>query len=709
MIRKLSKWIIAFLLVFSFSFSQLLSSASAENGSDGGNIENALKESTITLSSDSVKPGDSLFIKLSGANLPTTGSVELHYKSKTWFDANAGYESSNDNATAWADLDYNKQDGVFEGYLHFNDRDYDDVPKVSSKAINGTWVLDYGVYYGSEEDYDLDTASSFTVSGGQDDVAAPTVNDLSLNKNTVNAGEQVTVTADASDNNGGTGIDDDNSYVLIGKPYKDSEGYNSVDNLARVYLNNVSGTSKYEGNFTVPKSISSDANSYGGKYYISSYHIVDKSGNEAVIDNKFINQEDKSLTVNNTTVDTIAPEITAISTDQDGQQVETGHAIHVSVTASDDKSGISNKKGDFSADFTSASSRGSSDGEGASVREDSQSIDLIYNPATQKYEGIFIVPLDATLGQWRLDYIYLSDNAGNATSYNYYYGTSKEIALLASHKFTVVKDVTAPAAPKLDSVNDSSIVANGSAEAGSTITLTNGKETWTGKAEQDGRFSISIPKQAAGTTLTATAKDAATNVGSGATVTVEATPIPIAFNGYLTASHAVRTAPSSSAQKLGSLKKGAVVQVIEAGKWDKILYNGQIAYVYGDVSQKQPILYTAYLTKSHAVRKAASKKAGKAATLKAGSSVKVLEKGQWTKISYKGSTYYIWGKDLKKSLFSGKLSKKQYLRSKASAKSHKVKALKKKTSVKVLTKGEKWDKVVASGKVGYVLAKTVKK
>lgn len=700
MLRKLTRWAIALILVFGFSFSQLLSVASADEGSDGDSNSTILDNSTISMTDNNgapintVKPGDEVTVKLvppASANL-TSGGIELRLDNQNWEQSKVT-SSRNDNANDSVYLSYNSSDGDFEGTY--------DIPK---KAINGTWLVSDAYYYSNDEnnqdDQSFNSSFSYQVDSSYNDMTAPTVNSISIDKSSVNAGDQVTVTVDAADDSNGVGIDEDNSYIEFGKETTNDDGNADPDGVWTVNLNHVSGTT-YTGTFTVPKS-SSDQ-SFDGKYFISNYAIYDKDGNARYPDyDKYIHQDNYSFTVNNGVIDTTSPVVTSVITDKDGQNVEAGHEIHVSVAASDDKSGISNKKSRFTALFESTTDR-----------DDYDTIELTYNPSTQRYEGTFTVPLDATLGAWRLDDVNLVDNAGNSADYDYYYSDDSNdgtngAALLANNKFTVVKDLTAPDAPKLNAVNDSALAVSGSAEAGSTVTISNDKTSWNATAAADGSFSISLPAQNQGTVLTATAKDASGNVSSSSSVTVTKTPIPVLFTAYLTKGHAVRTAPSATAQKLGSLPKGAAVQVIEAGTWDKILYNGQTAYVYGETSQTQPVLYTAYLTKGHAVRTAASINSKKIKTLKAGSSVSVLAAGKWTKIRYNGAIYYVWGKDLDKTYSTGKLVKKTALHKKASAKSHVLKTLKKKSKLKVLTKGKKWDKVVYSGKIGYILKKAVK-
>ena len=90
----------------------------------------------------------------------------------------------------------------------------------------------------------------------------------------------------------------------------------------------------------------------------------------------------------------------------------------------------------------------------------------------------------------------------------------------AGTQVTVV-DKTAPIAPVVNKVTDQSTVVTGTAEKGSEVTVTIGDESWTGTVDQEGKFSVTIPKQQAGTIIEVTARDGAGNVSAVTKVTVE--------------------------------------------------------------------------------------------------------------------------------------------------------------------------------------------
>ncbi|WP_034457336.1 BapA/Bap/LapF family large adhesin [Buttiauxella noackiae] len=105
-----------------------------------------------------------------------------------------------------------------------------------------------------------------------------------------------------------------------------------------------------------------------------------------------------------------------------------------------------------------------------------------------------------------------------------------------SPAFTVVVDTQAPLAPNGLDVSADGTIVTGSAEAGSTVTITdsNGDPIGSATAGNDGKFSVTIdPPQLNGETLGATATDAAGNKSPNATVVAEDHTAPLAPTNLL--------------------------------------------------------------------------------------------------------------------------------------------------------------------------------
>lgn len=90
------------------------------------------------------------------------------------------------------------------------------------------------------------------------------------------------------------------------------------------------------------------------------------------------------------------------------------------------------------------------------------------------------------------------------------------------------KDITAPLAPTINKVTDTSTSVSGTAEAESKITVKVGtKVIGTGTTLSTGVYSIKIPKQKSGTKLSVIATDSAGNVSKVNEVTVKSTPVKV--------------------------------------------------------------------------------------------------------------------------------------------------------------------------------------
>ncbi|MFF2498504.1 Ig-like domain-containing protein [Peribacillus sp. NPDC058075] len=90
-----------------------------------------------------------------------------------------------------------------------------------------------------------------------------------------------------------------------------------------------------------------------------------------------------------------------------------------------------------------------------------------------------------------------------------------------------VKDVTAPSVPSVNEVTESSTSVSGTAEAGSTITVKAGTAVLgTATVDTEGKYTVTIEKQKAGTKLTVTATDEAGNISEVKEVTVKDVTAP---------------------------------------------------------------------------------------------------------------------------------------------------------------------------------------
>jgi hypothetical protein len=141
-------------------------------------------------------------------------------------------------------------------------------------------------------------------------------------------------------------------------------------------------------------------------------------------------------------------------------------------------------------------------------------IPMTFDPTTNEWVATYKFAEFNELGNWTLE-IYMLDSAGNFDWANSPVG----IELLDT-----TGDITPPFAPTVDEVNDKTNAVTGLSEPGSTVEVKAGENVLgTATAAGDGSFNVAIPLQAAGNTLTITAKDEAGNVSEAAEILVKST------------------------------------------------------------------------------------------------------------------------------------------------------------------------------------------
>ncbi|MED4230128.1 Ig-like domain-containing protein [Priestia megaterium] len=93
----------------------------------------------------------------------------------------------------------------------------------------------------------------------------------------------------------------------------------------------------------------------------------------------------------------------------------------------------------------------------------------------------------------------------------------------------IVQDKTAPAAPKVNAVSDSSTAVTGTTESNATVYVKAGsKVVGKSKATSKGTFSVKIPKQKAGTKLSIVVQDTANNTSKAVEIIVQDKTAPAA-------------------------------------------------------------------------------------------------------------------------------------------------------------------------------------
>ncbi|WP_340598930.1 Ig-like domain-containing protein (plasmid) [Priestia megaterium] len=131
--------------------------------------------------------------------------------------------------------------------------------------------------------------------------------------------------------------------------------------------------------------------------------------------------------------------------------------------------------------------------------------DQVLGTTVAKEDGTFSVAIDTQKAGTKLT-VTSTDDAGNTSE-------AKEV---------VVKDETAPSVPTVNEVTEKSTSVTGTAEAGSTVIVKVGTSPiGEAKANTDGKFTITIPVQKAGTILMVIATDESGNASNTIEVTVK--------------------------------------------------------------------------------------------------------------------------------------------------------------------------------------------
>ncbi|MGF9776061.1 Ig-like domain-containing protein, partial [Priestia aryabhattai] len=126
-------------------------------------------------------------------------------------------------------------------------------------------------------------------------------------------------------------------------------------------------------------------------------------------------------------------------------------------------------------------------------------------------------------------------------------------------KEVIVKDVTAPSVPTVNEVTEKSTNVTGTAEAGSTVTVKVGTSPISeAKANADGKFTVTIPVQKAGTVLVIIATDESGNASNTIEVTVKSVKSITAPT--------VNSITDKTTKVTGKTESNATVNIKAAGK-----------------------------------------------------------------------------------------------------------------------------------------------
>jgi len=507
MIQKMGKLVVVFFMIMSFV---LVNSVGAFALTDNDTTKPTIKSTKID--KEIVEPGGQVHIEVEAEDIDS-GIKTLYVSLQK--------EGRGTEKTVF--LTYNDKTQKYEGTYN-----------VPSNSGNGKWELIFvyasdnagNIYSALTDRQRRDLYQTFTITGGIDDTTKPTIKSTKIDKEIVEPGGQIHVEVEAEDLESGIKT----LYVSLQKEGRGAE--------KTVFLTYNSRTQKYEGTYNIPN----DAGS--GKWELVFVYANDNAGN---IYSTLTNGERKDLyqsfTITNAINDTTKPTIKSTSIDK--KTVEPGGTVRVEVEAEDLESGIKTL-------YVSFQKEG---------RGTEKTVFLTYNERTQKYEGTYDIPSNAGSGKWELIFVYANDNAGNI-----YSALTDKNRTDLYQTFNISKDTISPTPPQVNEINDKDNRVLGTAEIGSYITVKSNKTVLaTGTTDTEGKYSIGIPVQKAGTKLTVTATDKSGNVSDEQEVTVKDVTAP-----NITLIDAVT---EKSTNVKGTSEVGAII-AIKAG--EKVLGTGLV-------------------------------------------------------------------------------------------------------------------------------------
>ncbi|GGA36049.1 DUF7743 domain-containing protein [Psychrobacillus lasiicapitis] len=371
---------------------------------------------------------------------------------------------------------------------------------VQSYDENGKWTFDYMVISDKafnhlpvnkennvlDEDLTIITIENDT--GG--DVTPPVLDNIEVSPLNLKVGEYVTVKAKVSDDMSGV------EHVSMNYSSPSSNSRRSV----RLYKEN---EGLFEGIYFA------QSNDESGKWILDSIFIEDKAGNDLYLHKNNNNLPDEDLTSftieNESGGDKTPPVIENIEVSP--LNVKVGETVTVKAKVTDDMSGVNEVLFYYKSPSENSFA----------------SLTLNHDIAGDYWMGSYKVREGAEFGLWKLQQITLNDKAGN------------ELVLFDGYNnlpqgyitdFTVgnipPEDLTPPESPSVNDVIEISKTITGTAEVGSIITVKVGnKVIGTAITTSEGKYTVEIEKQKAGTILYLTATDAAGNQSKATEVIIK--------------------------------------------------------------------------------------------------------------------------------------------------------------------------------------------
>ncbi|MEH7492841.1 Ig-like domain-containing protein, partial [Neobacillus niacini] len=329
-----------------------------------------------------------------------------------------------------------------EGIYNESTQKYDVKFKVSDNTRPGNWFVN-SIYvvdgewnskdYRNGMDGNDFSAAEFTVINENADVTPPTLLGVSVDKNSLQVGEEVTISLDVKDEQSDIGYINVN-YKLPNRSYKN----------AQAYFNSLTG--KYEAKIEIGQYAKS------GTWVIEDVNVQDTEGNSKYIFNnkassgyqgiEGMDLSSGNFVVKNDNEDSTPPEVRSMTVNK--TQFVPGETAIVELDVFDHQSGVNDVYIAFS---------GSNNGY--------VHTSAYYNETTHKYEAQIQVDDSTRPGLWSLEYIYVNDNEGN------YQNLDSDEYDFSSANYSIINEAVDIIPPSVNSIS----VDKQEVKAGEEITI----------------------------------------------------------------------------------------------------------------------------------------------------------------------------------------------------------------------------------------------
>ena len=321
---------------------------------------------SITLDKTTAIPGETITVSAKIIGDPTI----IRYFSLS-------YINSLTDSYASIEMKYDYNSNTFTGEYY-----------IDEYTSDGDWVLNYisisDIYYNSAQydSYHYDFSSyTFKVNNENSDTTAPMldVNSLTINNTNFKYDDIINISLSASD--------DVSGIKSICLNYEDS----TSDETFRLYAEYDDVSKKYICSYPI------GYNTKPGNYTLYNIGLDDNANNLIYVYSSDNNWSNMNFTITNDMYDVTAPTLDLSSLKINKKEFNSNEIANISLKATDDCTGISSIQLHYQS----------------SKYYNTKFIDMTYNSATDEFEGSFTINKYEKNDNWSIDYITLSDKAGN--------------------------------------------------------------------------------------------------------------------------------------------------------------------------------------------------------------------------------------------------------------------------------------------------------